>query len=93
MTPQQKIQLDKEEQDLLDSYNHGEWQSLEDTQTNRQYYVDVFKNSMKKDVPISIRLSRQDISRVKAQALREGIPYQTLISSLIHKYASGQIAL
>ncbi len=38
---------------------------------------------------ISLRIPRNDLSRLKAKAMREGIPYQTTINSLIHKYVSG----
>lgn len=38
---------------------------------------------------ISLRVSRADLARLKSRALQEGIPYQTLINSIIHKYVSG----
>jgi len=49
------------------------------------------KNILQKDKRINIRISSKDLDQVQIIALQEGIPYQTLISSIIHKYVSGYL--
>ncbi len=51
----------------------------------------ISETSFKKDARINIRLSSKDLRAIQSKALKEGMPYQTLIGSLIHKYASGYI--
>jgi len=49
------------------------------------------RNTLQKDKRINIRMSSKDLDQVQAIAAQEGIPYQTLISSIIHKYVSGYL--
>jgi predicted DNA binding CopG/RHH family protein len=49
----------------------------------------VAKNTLRKDTSVNIRLSSSDLIRIKQKAAFEGIPYQTLIASILHKYAAG----
>ena len=49
------------------------------------------KNSMQKDQRINIRLTSMDLTRIRSRAMEEGIPYQTLISSILHKYVNGTL--
>jgi len=50
------------------------------------------KNTLKKDQRISIRISKQDLIGIQSKAVDEGIPYQTLVTSLVHKYVTGHLA-
>ena len=50
------------------------------------------KNALKKDQRISIRISKQDLIGIQSKAVDEGIPYQTLVTSLVHKYVTGHLA-
>ena len=86
------IHLDKEEKELSDSYDRGEWRSVKNLEREKQKLRDAAKNTLKKDARINIRLSSKDLGDIQVIAAREGIPYQTLLSSVIHKYASGQLA-
>jgi predicted DNA binding CopG/RHH family protein len=47
--------------------------------------------TFRKDRRINIRISGKDLIAIQKRALEEGIPYQTLISSLLHKYVSGRL--
>ena len=49
------------------------------------------KATFRKDRRLNIRLSSKDLEAIQKRALAEGLPYQTLISSLLHKYASGRL--
>jgi predicted DNA binding CopG/RHH family protein len=81
--------LDKEEKELIESYNKGEWKPVK--KRNKNVYVQAAKESMAKNKRINIRLTTKDYYDIQVKAAEEGIPYQTLISSLIHKYNKGQL--
>ncbi len=78
-------QLDAEEQDILDAYEKG---NLNGTPVSDTMIL-AAKKTMKKNKNINIRISEHDLESIKLLAAREGLRYQTLIGSLIHKYASG----
>lgn len=81
--------LDAEEQELLDSFDKGEWQSVRNNKQELSLAKKAAKNTLAKDARINIRLSSSDLMRIKQKAAYEGIPYQTLIASILHKYAAG----
>jgi len=86
-----KIILDDEEKDILESYERGEWAPVKNAKkeiTKLQQYA---KNTLQKDKRINIRMSSKDLDQVQVIAAQEGIPYQTLVSSIIHKYVSGYL--
>ena len=84
--------LDKEERELLDSIERGEWVSVKDAAKLKQY-ARYAKNTVKKNKRISIRMSTQDYIGIQTKAIEEGIPYQTLITSIVHRYISGRLVL
>jgi predicted DNA binding CopG/RHH family protein len=84
------MKLDKEEKELLESYENGEWVAVEDFEKEKTKYQQIAKNTALKNRRINIRLSEKDLSNLKAKSLEEGIPYQTLVASIIHKYVSGK---
>ena len=86
-----KAVLDTEEKEILDSYERGEWMSVKNPKAEIKKLSDYAKNTLQKDKRINIRMSSKDLDQVQAIAAQEGIPYQTLISSVIHKYVSGYL--
>ncbi len=84
------MKLNKEEKELLTSYEDGEWKSVKDFNDKKSEYQKIAKNTSLKNRRINIRLSEKDLSNLKAKSLEEGIPYQTLVASIIHKYISGK---
>ncbi len=84
-----QIKLDMEEQELLDSYNKGEWKSVKNLNKAKSIAKKAAKNTLRKDARVNIRLASNDLLRIKQKAAYEGIPYQTLIASILHKYAAG----
>ena len=78
---------DKEENELIASLDAGEWVS----EGNIESYKLAAKNHFKKDQRISLRISEHDLKSVQKKAVIEGLPYQTLITSLIHKYLTGRL--
>lgn len=67
--------------------------SIENVENEKNRYMHIAREQMGKKKAISIRLLESDIERIKAKSVSQGLPYQTLISSLIHQYASGKIKL
>jgi len=86
-----KIILKDEEKDILDSYDRGEWRSVKNQKQEIKKLQQYARNTIQKDKRINIRMSSKDLDQVQVIAAQEGIPYQTLISSIIHKYVSGYL--
>jgi len=80
--------LKREEQELLEAYEAGEFQSdLDDKRRN--FVAKTAEGAFKKDKRINIRISSRDLEALQRRALEEGLPYQSLVSSVLHKYVSG----
>ncbi len=86
-----KDNLDKEERELLESYEKGEWKTIPSIEEKMKFYQETAKNTLKKDKRINIRISNRDLLEIKRKAVHEGIPYQTLISSVLHKFLNGRL--
>ncbi len=83
--------LDQEEQELLESFEQGEWRSIQGRELEIERYREYAHATFKKDMRVNIRMSSKDLEGLKKRALEEGIPYQTLMSSVLHKYANGRL--
>jgi len=81
----------KEEKILLESIESGEWTSVKDIEAYKKHLKEVAQNTMLKDRRMNIRIAKRDLDSLKAKALEEGMPYQTLVSSIIHKYLTGKL--
>ena len=84
-------QLDAEEQDFLDSFERGEWVDSENVAEEMVFAKEAAANFLRKDARINIRLTQSDLKNIKQLAAYEGMPYQTLISSFLHKLAAGHL--
>ena len=82
---------EKDERELKRSVEEGEWQSVPDQAGETARYQEYAKATFRKDRRINIRISSKDLEALQKRALEEGIPYQTLISSVLHKYVSGRL--
>ncbi len=83
--------LDAFEEDLLVAYEKGEFKSTSPSKTELAKFKAAATATFIKDRRINIRLSSPDLMDIQARALEEGIPYQTFIASVLHKYASGRL--
>ena len=83
-----KPKLNKEEKEILKDFETGEFESVLTTK-RKKYIQAVAEETFKKDKRINIRISSRDLRSLQRRALEEGIPYQTLVSSVLHKYVSG----
>jgi predicted DNA binding CopG/RHH family protein len=86
-----KYRLAKEEKEILDAIENDKWELVKPKQAELDRYGEIARNTFKKDQRMNIRISKADLNRIKAKAAEEGIPYQTLVASIIHKYASGNL--
>lgn len=80
--------LDKEEKELLEEFEKGEWIPVKDQAKARREAMEAARNTLNKTRNINIRLTQRDLFKLKAKAIQEGIPYQTLVSSILHRYTN-----
>jgi predicted DNA binding CopG/RHH family protein len=83
--------LDEEEQALSDSFDSGEWKSVKNLKAEKEKAHKAASNYLRKSARINIRISEVDLDQIKQKASFEGLPYQTLIASVLHKYAAGHL--
>ncbi len=77
--------LDEYESEILDAFENGKLSPVNSSID----FQEVARNTMRKNKKINIRISENDLSALQRRAARDGIPYQTLIGSVLHKFASG----
>jgi predicted DNA binding CopG/RHH family protein len=83
--------LSKDERELLKSVESGEWSPIAKKDAELERYRQYARATFKKDRRVNIRISSKDLAAIQKRAVMEGIPYQTLISSILHKYLSGRL--
>ena len=83
--------LDKEEQEIMNSFEAGNLKQSKKSKAQVGQHKRVAEAAFKINTRINIRLSSRDLRSLQARALKEGIPYQTLISSVLHKFVDGQL--
>ncbi len=86
-----KAKLDPGEKDLLQSFEAGEWHSASDRETVLEEHRSHARATFRKDRRLNIRISGKDLEALQKRALAEGLPYQTFIASILHKYVSGRL--
>jgi len=86
-----QVKLDAEEADVLNSYESKEWQPILQLEAEKQRYQEYAHATFKKDSWVNIRIFSKDLEAIQKKAFEEGIPYQTLIASILHKYVSGRL--
>ena len=83
--------LDSEEKEILEAFEKGELKRPKNVVQEIKRHQAVAEATFKKDARINIRLSSRDLRSLQTRALREGMPYQTLVSSVLHKFIDGQL--
>ncbi len=84
------MKIDKDEKEILDSVEKGEWRTIPEVEQESRRYQKYARAAFRKDKRINIRISEKDLIKLQQRALKEGLPYQTYISSILHKFVSGQ---
>jgi len=85
------MQFDKEEIQILQDFELGEFRSIRNFQAEKQELEEAARTTLQKDKRINIRISSRDLERIQMRAAREGVPYQTYISSSLHKLVAGRL--
>ena len=82
----------EEENEILKSFEAGEWRRVRRRDAELKRYQEYARATFRKDRRVNIRISSKDLEALQKRALAEGIPYQTLIASILHKYVAGRLA-
>ncbi len=85
------IDIEKHEQEILNDFENGAFFSIENTEEVMKLAQQAASNYIKRDSRVNVRISGADLNMIKKVAVEEGLPYQTLLSSIIHKFASGRL--
>ena len=85
------FELDKKENEILQGFEKGDFNSVKDYKKEASKYKNYAKITLNKTKNVNLRLSEKDLQKIKTMASEEGIPYQTLLSSLIHRYIGGKL--
>ena len=83
--------LDSYEKEILEAFESGKLKKSKSEKQQIKRHTAVAEATFKKDARINIRLSSRDLRSLQAKALKEGMPYQTLVSSVLHKFINGQL--
>ncbi len=81
----------QEEKDMLESVERGEWETVPNVEKEVKRYQVYARATFRKDKRVNIRISEKDLISIQKRAVEEGIPYQTLMSSVLHKFVSGRL--
>ena len=85
------MKLTQEEKSLLDSVEKGEWKRIPDFRREAARYSEAARATLRKDKRVNIRMAERDLVRFQKTAVHEGLPYQTLLASILHKYINGRL--
>ena len=85
------MKLNKQEKQIAESVEHGDWRSVRGVKKQIKRYKGYAEATVRKDKRVNIRMSEKDLIRIRKKAMEEGLPYQTLISSVLHRYANGRL--
>jgi len=85
------MKLTHEEKNLLESVERGEWKRIPDFVQASARYRETARATLRKDKRVNIRMAERDLVRFQKTAVHEGLPYQTLLSSILHKYINGRL--
>jgi predicted DNA binding CopG/RHH family protein len=81
----------KEDKEIIESIENGEWSSIDNLEEIKRRLTIAASETAIKDYRINVRISKRDVEALKTRALEEGIPYQTLVTSILHKYVTGKL--
>ncbi len=89
----ERTQYTDEELELLDSIESQGLKSIPDVEAEKERYKKIFSENATKRKQVNLRLLERDLHKIRTKALVQGIPYQTLISSIVHQYVNGELVV
>ena len=87
----QNYTLDEEEKEILEAYERGNFKSIPNLEEEKEKLVAAARATLNKNRNINIRISEKDLHKIKAKAAEKGLPYQTLVSSVLHQYSNDKV--
>ena len=85
------MKLTKEEKAILKSVEGGEWKRIPNFKREAELFQEAARATLRKDKRVNIRITERDLVHIQKKAIKEGLPYQTLISSVLHKSINGRL--
>ena len=85
------MKLNKEEKDILEAYDKGKMKTSSPSKKDKEKIKSMAESTFRKDRRVTIRLYDHDLKGIQKKAMEKGMPYQTLISSMIHQYVEGDL--
>lgn len=85
------IYLDDEEKDIIESIERGEWKSVKNLEKEIKKHQQYARNTLRKDKRVNIRITSRDLEALQTRAVEDGIPYQTLMGSVLHRFIAGRL--
>jgi len=86
-----KAKLTKEENKILKSFENDEWVPDSNFSKRKKELMQYARTTLKKDKRLNIRISERDLVEIQRKAVKEGLPYQTYVSSILHKFINGSL--
>ena len=87
----QSMQLDEEEREILEAFGEGKLKKIDISEEEREELKLAARQTLIENSRISVRIPEHDLKKIKERALKNGIPYQALITAVLHQYAEGKI--
>ncbi len=91
MSKKKKYNLEKDEKEILKDFEKGDFVSVRNVNEEMHLAKRAANNFMKRNYRINIRISSADLNMARRIAVQEGLPYQTLLASIIHKFVTGHL--
>ena len=85
------FELNKNEEKIIKDFGEGKFKKVSGFGKEKARYKEYARDSLNKVKNINIRISRRDLQKIKAKAIEKGMPYQTLVSSVLHQYSDEKI--
>lgn len=91
--PFKNLQLDPYEQELNNAIESGQVREVPDMEEEKKRIVSIFRDAARKDRRVSLRLNDRDLDAIQERAAANGLPYQTLIATILHQVATGKVTV
>lgn len=91
--PFKNAQLDPYEQELSDAIENSQVREVPDMEKEKKRIVSMFREAARKDRRVSLRVNDRDLDAIQARAAANGLPYQTLIATILHQVATGKMTI
>ncbi len=88
----QIMQLDEEEKEILEAFEEGKLKKIDMSEEEIEALKIAARQTLIENSRISVRIPERDLRKIKKRAQKSGIPYQTLITAVLHQYAEGKIS-